>query len=342
MDRDRVKKLWRAARDMHQRLVRQDQFAAQLTLPRDQWRRCRRQLVRIARLHNRGWQSSLALIEPEVAHDLRAMKVQLDALAASVAKLAKPRPIVLLTDLFRDLVALEEEFGGLEICFEESTFTVVTEAIELADQYLGPFAIELKWSTFDQPGRAYQVHALEPIDEETPHPHVRSGVLCEGEAAYSIAQALEQGRIYDLFVIVRQVLRNYNPESAYDGFDDSSRVACIDCGYRASEEERIWCQGCDNDVCDECSRLCESCSQVRCHGCVETCTECDEYVCAACQKKCAHCDELYCKRCVTDDRTCKNCREEEWEAASAAESIPPAGAEPAVLAVCLGQAAVPA
>ncbi|MEX2170072.1 MAG: hypothetical protein WD851_12245 [Pirellulales bacterium] len=340
MDPTHVKKLWRVAVDMQERLTLKDQIGSCLTLPTPEWQRCQERLARMAQLREQDWQASLRLLEPDTDRQLGGLIAQLESLAARLAKICSPRPITTPADILRDLVALDEEFESLHIDFKEHTLSVTTEAIELADEYLGSFVIELKWSTFDCPGLPYRIHSLESPDADVPHPHVRDEILCEGDATEPIAKALEQGRIYDFFVVVRQVLRNYNPHSAFEGFTDSQAIPCIDCGYRAGENERIWCRGCDNDVCDECSRLCESCSQSRCHGCVETCNGCDDYTCAACQKKCSSCDEIFCKGCLTDGE-CKNCREEEvFETAGA--DTPATGAEPPLLAVCVGEAALSA
>lgn len=74
---------------------------------------------------------------------------------------------------------------------------------------LGPFELVWNWSRLGT-SHELQVVALEPrrpaARNDVTHPRVLEDVLCEGDAALPLQQALRSGRLCDHFVIVRQVL----------------------------------------------------------------------------------------------------------------------------------------
>ncbi|MEX2171768.1 MAG: hypothetical protein WD851_20785, partial [Pirellulales bacterium] len=100
--------------DMQERLVLKDQLGSCFTLPTLEWQRCQERLL-----------------EPDTDRELRRLITQLESLAARIAKTCYPRPITTPADIFRELVALDEEFDSLHIDFKEHTLSVTTEAIEL-------------------------------------------------------------------------------------------------------------------------------------------------------------------------------------------------------------------
>jgi hypothetical protein len=110
---------------------------------------------------------------------------------------------------------LSAEFDEVQIDLTNKCVAVETLPIVLQDIDLGPFRVVLEWTKLRH-DRPYQVIALEPNpaagkSDET-HPHVRDDELCEGDGQPSIRQALHQGRILDFFLLVRQILENYNPQ----------------------------------------------------------------------------------------------------------------------------------
>jgi hypothetical protein len=260
-----------------------------------------------------------------------------------------------LRSVYEDLLALDTEFEEVGVDLRARKLSVTTGHIELEEVELGRFQICLHW---DQLGSStpYEIIALDPLpaatSDSTTHPHVRSRVLCEGEGRSAIRAALEQGRLLDFFMLVRQVLETYNAASAYVQLVDWSGAECSDCGACSTSEDASCCNRCGSDLCSDCSRSCGRCSQTNCSACSSCCPGCDTDYCSACLATCGDCQESFCSECLTDGR-CSNCHdqleheneeqvlEDESDQDEKAEAEP-AGAESAVQPLCLGEASVSA
>jgi len=231
---------------------------------------------------------------------------QLDAPDSS-GTIATPR------DLYRDLLALQNEFDEVDICPRQRKVSAVTETIILEEIDLGRFAIELNWEELGQ-YQAYSVVALDPnpaaSSSDTTHPHVQNGSLCEGEGRVPIRQALRHGRLLDFFIMVRQILRTYNSSSAYVSLDEWQGIDCHDCGRLVVGDERDTCEACEVDLCGDCSTGCRSCDRRCCSECIDSCSDCEEYFCSQCLSRCAECRQQFCEECLTDEK-CNACREAE-------------------------------
>ena len=84
-------------------------------------------------------------------------------------------------------------------------------------------------------------------NEDVTHPHVSDEAVCEGDGRVPIRKALEQGRLLDFFVIVRNLLQTYNSGSPFVSLDDWEGIRCADCGASAGEDERWTCVKCESD-----------------------------------------------------------------------------------------------
>ncbi|HUQ69380.1 MAG TPA: hypothetical protein VM165_07655 [Planctomycetaceae bacterium] len=144
--------------------------------------------------------------------------------------------------------------------------------------------------------------ALEPHRPESrkdiTHPHVQDSTLCEGDASRPLEQALAEGRLCDYFLIVRQTLQTYNPQSAYVAIADWE-------GYR--------CRGCDDSVSADDLCSCEFCGEEACTDCSLSCVQCGRTSCGSCLQNCSDCLDDFCPRCWPDDvrpqeSVCPNCR----------------------------------
>lgn len=189
-------------------------------------------------------------------------------------------------DVYRDLAALQAEHTGVEIDRQEKTVSVTTERIVLEGLDLGPFVIEWNWGRIGEEDelRVIAKEAYSPSDrEDITHPHVRDNLLCTGQAKMPLDRALHSGRLFDAFLIVRQVLQTYNPESAYITLDDWSSFRCYACGDSVPEDDHFHCETCDADLCGGCLRPCHRCGASSCSSCAATCSECDETVCTRCR-----------------------------------------------------------
>lgn len=237
-------------------------------------------------------------------------------------------------DILSDLQQLETEFDHVEIDYRQRTIAVRTEPINLEGRYLGPFEIVLKLADLAHArrGAIYKVVAIDPhpanTNDAVTHPHVRNEELCEGEATNPLRHALESGRILDFFILVRSVLQTYNSGSPYVSLDDWEGIACHDCGYVASDDDRSYCEGCSHDFCNDCMSYCRSCDTSRCQSCLETCPACDSSTCGRCLLECEECGESVCKSCL-ENNVCPDCREKAEEPDESANTFTtPTSGEP--------------
>ena len=251
-----------------------------------------------------------------------------------------------LHELIADLNGLETEFGDVEINLKAKTLAVTTDPIELDGVDLGRFRIHLQLRYLGQ-SHPYRVIALDPTSagscDETTHPHVQSESLCEGDGYRAIKQALAEGRLYDFFLIVSQILQTYNPDSAYVRLEDWFGRECRDCGASIDPDDICRCCRCDAEHCDRCGVYCLSCSSNVCDDCSARCKSCDERHCDACLSTCRTCGESFCPDCLTEEY-CDDCTPENKAAeAPAAETETPTASNPAsVQPHGVGEAAVSA
>jgi len=315
--------------------------------PEPSWREVHRVHRLWCQANKRRWNCERILV--------RGLRMRLDELRKAIDKFASN----LVADsrdflptsktIHADLVALCSEFAEIQVELREGHLSVITDPISLEGVKLGPFEIRLYWSRLLS-GHAYDVHALEPnpaaANDSVSHPHVQDDSLCEGEGKVAIRAALQQGRLLDFFLLVRQILETYNPRSAYVQLSDWLGVTCSDCGTSSSEDESFGCGRCGCDLCGDCSRSCSSCGQASCSSCSSACTGCDADYCSSCISACRDCGEDYCTGCLTD-RKCSSCLESEDDEDEKPQHVPEETtgetiAATAVHALRLGEAGIPA
>jgi hypothetical protein len=232
-------------------------------------------------------------------------------------------------DLFQDLVALENEFG--EVGYEGGEeFWVTTEPIELDGISLGRFQIRFKWLAADDE-RPYRLVALDPNpasrDADTTHPHVQYERLCEGDGARAIHLALQGWRLYDLFLLINQILHTYSPGHAFVDLCDWDEPPCSDCGQSVSEDDRCHCEGCSETLCRDCATMCAGCGYDFCSRCISICAHCDTHHCRSCLSACVRCQSAVCSDCQNDDHhpshetLCRRCHERETADAGQAATM---------------------
>lgn len=218
--------------------------------------------------------------------------------------------------LYEELKQIEAEFGGWQVLKGQQSLFVTTERVVLEGVSLGSFEIELKLYALDglEVEQPLRIHALEPNwaagAEDVPHPHVRDERLCAGEATAIMTAALREGRLADFFLIVRNVLNTYNPESPHVALEDWEGAPCEDCGRSLDSEGGSWCSGCERgDYCEDCFGCCETCSTYLCFSCLTTCAYCDDSTCEHCLRRCDECEQPCCRGCFEDD-LCPDCFEQ--------------------------------
>ncbi|MEQ9070264.1 MAG: hypothetical protein RLO18_26255, partial [Gimesia chilikensis] len=189
---------------------------------------------------------------------------------------------------------------------------VLTQSVRLEHIDLGAFEIRLRWSEIGE-AQPYRIISLAQTGEDdVHHPHVQEEALCEGEGKVPLHRALATGRLCDFFLLVQQVLKTYNPGSAYVPLSRWFSVSCADCGDAVSREESRSCSVCEHDVCGDCRRNCTSCGTTLCSSCVDTCVACGDRFCRDCLSTCDSCSECCCRPCLSSE-TCPACLKESEE-----------------------------
>jgi hypothetical protein len=265
----------------------------------------------------RNWLSSAEQVISRVSRNLTDFSCYLQRFKELVN--ADETVLPKLSDIYAELIQIEQEFGEIKFDSNEKALSVITEPITLNDIPLGPFEVKL---SIDQISRLYNdtpycIIALEPnpagSNEEVTHPHVSAERLCEGDGHVAIRSAIEQGRFCDFFTMAVTILQTYNPGSPYISLDEWQGTSCYDCGCTVSNDDCYYCEYCDRDYCSSCSSYCQRCDTTVCLGCSYECPSCDELVCHNCTVKCKECDEMFCKNCVDEERLCQNCQEQRKE-----------------------------
>ena len=218
-------------------------------------------------------------------------------------------------DIYADIKAVEEEFGGYKWDHVTERLSVTTESINLLDISLGRFKINLKLPHFatptDSDGGVY-VEALTPnCSCGHSHPHVsEAGYVCLGDGVHSVRKALAEGRVLDYFIILKQLLNSYDAEGSYTrlehwGEEDDDRICCSDCGYDTTDY--FYCDSCDCSYCDECYGSCEGCDELICDTCRMACTDCSTGLCPGCNMTgCKDCSNPLCETCSSKE-SCEDC-----------------------------------
>lgn len=257
---------------------------------------------------SKGWDMAAT----RLVSDLIAQSYAVDSSLANMrTQLATPpkRPPATPRDIFEELVALEQEFGGVEFNKREKWLAVTTEPIELEGVYLGCFCIKAFW---DNDAPEYDVIALDPnpagCNDCVSHPHVDNEKLCAGEATLALRSAWEQRRFADFFLVVRSVLRTYNVDSPYVALADWDGVTCTECGDSAPRDDVWSCGDCSTRICTDCDVRCGRCDELVCSNCTETCTGCERAHCAECLGPCAACSQSCCASCLDEAGHCDACQ----------------------------------
>lgn len=280
-------------------------------LPFMAWDEC----ADIARLYDtvrtRGWDTATEHVRRRLAGSLETMFHEFRHAMKQCAERTSAAVRPSLGSVVDDLAALETEFDDVEFDLRAKELSVVTDAIELDELALGRFQIRLRWARLDE-SRPYVVEALDPnpavTDDSVTHPHVRDSVLCEGDGKAAIRTALEEGRLFDFFLLVRQILETYNSSSAYVQVKEWAGVTCVDCGSTTDRDEASYCERCESDLCSDCVSCCGECGRTSCSECRTVCQGCSSDYCRGCLKDCDACGESFCNECLTDG-LCETCRE---------------------------------
>jgi hypothetical protein len=325
----RNKPLLRVAAAIHTQVVSGTNREPNIELPTVPWDRCTAIVRSIRRARYRGWHLAAESLCRDLASSLALLARNLTALREQLSRASRGvSPVATVSDIYRDLLGLQDEFDAIDFDIERNRLSVTTEPIELEGVYMGPFEIELVCSRRPGPP-AYQVNAKDPHPCESrsnvTHPHVMDKILCEGDRHAAIRQALTHGRLFDFFTLVAAVLRNYNPESPFVELALWGGSVCADCGELVRDDYSYACQKCGDAVCDECETRCGGCDELYCSGCISRCPACEEPCCRSCLKSCDGCQRNVCAGCLVENERCTNCHEENSGEEATEGTTPPIG-----------------
>jgi len=311
------KRLWRAASRIHQCLV-SEETPSLYEMPFQAWWYCDRLLRKRQLAQHRGWDSAASKLERDLKTGVVQLIQQLTTLHSELSSDASQHQISSVKELYAELLALEEEYGEVNLDLREHSISVSTEPIELEGVYLGPFEIRLKYANLKmEDGSPYCVFARDPHPAYTndcvTHPHVQSDVVCEGDGRLAIRRSLEQGRLFDFFTMVASLLRTYNPDSPYVALDDWDSVECTECADVISANAQTRCDNCEITLCTGCAKDCSDCDCPFCHECLSYCDSCHSNCCSSCLRQCIQCHADCCQRCLLENERCSDCDAEEIE-----------------------------
>jgi len=346
---------WQAASAINDQL--QSQPAATIELPQELWLGVELLLRKINKANQRGWHLAAKQMRLRYLPSLERLRLSVSQVHLEMESAMKPPFLTPLELIYKDLCSLAGEFDEVEISLSQKQLKCRTPEIELEGIQLGRFSIALNWSQLNE-NQPYQVEALEPnpaaSSDSTTHPHLQDGRLCEGDGKTAIQAALQQGRICDFFLLVRQILGTYNPDSPYVSLDKWFGANCKDCDYLMDRGDSYCCRECDYEICSECSCCCQKCYETVCNQCSRTCEDCLDSFCPGCIDQCPTCEKSYCKECLKDE-ICKSCLEEQAEIEEETEQPDEIGTQAtetenqstdrshvAVHAVCVGETPVSA
>lgn len=338
---------WRAALCIHRQLVKARLERDELELPVEAWAllSAKQQLHQRALTSN--WQHVQVDLEQNLIRALTDLVYRCQEVMTPLKKRANSQPLMSVPELWRELEFLADEFEEAECDLSAREIRVTTDSVELEGIELGRFQIILEWKHLGN-HHCYRIKALDPhaaeSNEDMVHPHVNHDFLCEGDGSQGIRQALQQGRLLDFFILVRQILATYNPSSAFLTLERWDGSACQSCSSIVQSDDAYTCPCCGDYICSECTGYCHNCTDTMCQGCVASCPHCENYFCSRCMIHCSACVAEGCDACLADG-LCPSCQtpeesddDESSESPEDEDEQADAEADP----LCLGEVALSA
>jgi hypothetical protein len=158
---DNQKSLLRAAERIFSHLQRLRAAPVLVELPETHWTECQSLIHKIHHSRIHSWNHAAALLEDRLERALSRCLERLQETSRHVSSSGRQSPPQTAREIFRDLVALSDEFESVTIDVPNQTLSVMTEPIVLEEIGLGRFEIGLHWDRIGE-CRPYEVVALEP------------------------------------------------------------------------------------------------------------------------------------------------------------------------------------
>ena len=251
----------------------------------------------------------------DLSYAIDSCRRDLENAHRDLQSLCEQRQVSSVSDIYRDILALDDEFEDVQIDLKEHALAVTTDRIVLEDMPFGRFEIWLDWQRLGE-AQPYRVVALDPNpaarNDDVTHPHVQDEQLCEGEGRSAVQAALAECRLHDFFLLVSQLLHTYGIGSAYVELDNWYGIPCEDCGDLIDEDDRYNCDRCDRTLCGHCSISCQDCGPGFCSDCIPTCGGCGREFCSSCLDACPRCHKMMCNDCL-ERGPCRDCYKEQCD-----------------------------
>jgi hypothetical protein len=311
------RKLFRAAVAIQDQACRTGPVPDGVHLPEYHWDEIQRLKRQVTRASRNGWRMAEMSLLKDLTSQCRHFHNDLDVAYQKLLRRIMPRLPPSVSAIFRDLQALEDEFGEVEIDLKANEIAVTTDSITLDDVYLGPFEIRLCWNGIGDVHQPYRVIALDPQPsarrEDVTHPHVQDEHVYEGEGGPAIAAALAERRIHAFFLLVDTLLHTYGRGSAFVELDHWTGLPCDGCGTHLSDDEQCECHDCNDVLCGDCSTSCQGCDDWFCNSCLSECAVCCEGYCLSCLETCGACRQRCCQNCLQENGLCRHCHDKQTE-----------------------------
>ena len=310
------KKALKAAVLIHEHMAAGQRRDASVYLPEYSWNSVQQLRRQIEMARERGWHRAAASLAEDLGRRLDDCRRELESALHALRACPAERPVSPASDVYRDILALYDEFEEVEIDLKGHELSVTTDCIVLEDVTLGPFQIRLDWERMGCSSQPYRVVATEPnppaARDNVTHPHVQDEQLCEGDGRPAIRAALAECRLYDFMLLVSQVLHTYARGSGYVELADWDGTPCEGCGNSLGEDDRYYCNRCEATICGSCSASCQACGDAFCSGCLGNCAACGGEFCSSCMTTCRGCRKQVCDDCC-EAGVCQRCREKQQQ-----------------------------
>jgi hypothetical protein len=162
-------------------------------------------------------------------------------------------------DIMENLVALEKHYGTVKL-LNDHILEVTTKPIVLEDEFGHAVNFGEMKISYDVASVLRKIHVcpygdgVYESDGDYFHPHVGSGNdVCLGAAEEPIANAHKRNALFDIFIIIEEVLKTYNSKSPYATLGNWNGIACDHCGSYTEIVNK--CTICGDEVCNECATL---------------------------------------------------------------------------------------
>ena len=138
--------LWRAADQIHDRLNPGNLPLTDLLVPETSWSHWQVCLHRISRARNRRWTGAVETVRQQALETLTELRARLEDCRNALTLHSDKVGVSSVGDIYRDLVALRDEFPQVAVEFSNGSVSVTTEPVVLEGMDLGPFEIKLSWT----------------------------------------------------------------------------------------------------------------------------------------------------------------------------------------------------